>query len=278
MGLPKTKDAAGTVERRPVLGPRGLLLASLPLRERRPKMRIGRLIFVVGSLVVALHATESLAQTVSCTGVPSYNATVVYNPGNRVVHNGKLYQANVPIWNTPPDYCPSCGWWSLIGTCGTGGGDTTPPSVPTGLSAPAKTSTSVSLAWNPSIDNPGGSGVAGYDVYRGGALAGSPTATSFTASGLSPATAYSFTVRARDNAGNASAQSAPLSVTTNAPAACNTLPSVPTGLNSPARTTPPSASRGTRPLRARTARSSTASSAGECRSCRSRARATRWAG
>ena len=166
-------------------------------------MRIRSLIFVVGSLVVALHAAESLAQTVSCTGVPGYNATVVYNPGNRVVHNGKLYEAQVPIWNTPPDYCPSCGWWSLLGTCGTGGGDTTPPSVPTGSNSPAKTSTSVSLAWNASTDNPGGSGVAGYDVYRGGALAGSPTATSFTVTGLSPATTYSFTVRARDNAGNA---------------------------------------------------------------------------
>ena len=132
-------------------------------------MRIRSLIFVVGSLLVALHATESLAQTVSCTGVPAYNATVVYNPGNRVVYNGKLYEALVPIWNTPPDYCPSCGWWRLLGTCGTGGGDTTPPSVPTGLNSPSKTSTSVSLAWNASTDNPGGSGVAGYDVYRGGA-------------------------------------------------------------------------------------------------------------
>jgi chitinase len=199
-------------------------------------MRVRRLIHLVGLYLLALPASDVWAQSVNCSGVPAYNASVVYNPGNRVVHNGKLYQANVPIWNTPPDYCPSCGWWSLVGTCGTGGGDTTAPSVPTGLNAPAKTSTSVSLGWNASVDNTGGSGVAGYDVYRGGTLAGSPTATSFTVSGLTASTTYSFTVRARDNAGNASAQSAPLSVTTNAPAACNTLPSVPTGLSSPSRT------------------------------------------
>jgi chitinase len=199
-------------------------------------MRERWLVVPVGFLLLCLATAEARAQTVSCSGVPAYNPTVVYNAGDRVVHNGRLYQANIQIWNTPPDYCPSCGWWSLLGTCGAGAPDTTPPSVPTGLGSPSKTATSVSLAWTASVDNPGGSGVAGYDVYRGGALAGSPTAASFTVGGLSPGTTYSFTVRARDNAGNASAQGPPLSVTTNAQAACNTLPSVPGGLTSPSHT------------------------------------------
>jgi chitinase len=190
---------------------------------------------VTGVLLLSLLGAPAHAQTVSCAGVAPWNPTTIYNPGDRVVHNGKLYRAEIQIWNAAPDYCPSCGWYTLLGTCGTGGGDTTPPSVPTGLNSPSKTTTSVSLAWNASTDNAGGSGVAGYDVFRNGALSGSPTTTSFTVTGLTANTTYSFTVRARDTAGNASAQSAALSVTTNG-GTCSTLPGVPTGLTSPSKT------------------------------------------
>ncbi len=139
----------------------------------------------------------------------------------------------VPMTN--PTNCTLNGQAVDSTTClGGGGGDTTPPSVPTGLNSPSKTTTSVSLAWTTSTDT--GTGVAGYDVYRGGTLAGSPTTTSFTVTGLAANTTYSFTVRARDNAGNASAQSAALSVTTSSTATCSTLPSVPTGLSSPSKT------------------------------------------
>src|SRR4051812_23448254 len=79
--------------------------------------------------------------------------------------------------------------------------DTTAPSVPGSLRVTATTSGSVSLAWNASTDNVG---VAGYDLYRGGVLAGTATGTSGTVSGLSASTAYTFTVKARDAAGNAS--------------------------------------------------------------------------
>jgi chitinase len=92
--------------------------------------------------------------------------------------------------------------------------DTTAPSVPAGLTAPSVTSSSVNLSWNASSDNAGGSGVAGYDIYRNGGLAGSSSSTGYTDSGLSAATAYTYRVRARDNAGNASAQSAQISATT----------------------------------------------------------------
>jgi chitinase len=92
--------------------------------------------------------------------------------------------------------------------------DTTPPSVPGGLASPSKTATTVSLAWSAATDNSGGSGVAGYDVYRNGSLVGSPSATQYTDGGLTASTAYTYTVRARDNAGNASAQSGSISVTT----------------------------------------------------------------
>lgn len=92
--------------------------------------------------------------------------------------------------------------------------DTTAPSVPTGLAATSQTSASITLAWNASTDNSGGSGVAGYSVYRNGSLVGSPSTTSYTDSALQADTAYTYTVRARDNAGNTSAASAQISART----------------------------------------------------------------
>ena len=111
--------------------------------------------------------------------------------------------------------------------------DTTAPTAPTGLNAPSTTATSVNLAWNASTDNVG---VTGYDVYRGTTLVGSVTGTSTTVTGLTASTAYTFTVKARDAAGNISAASAPLSVTTDAVAGDTTAPSAPTGVTSPTKT------------------------------------------
>ncbi|MGI5207907.1 glycosyl hydrolase family 18 protein [Spirillospora sp. CA-108201] len=89
--------------------------------------------------------------------------------------------------------------------------DTEAPSAPAGLRSSGKTATSVSLAWNASTDNVG---VTGYDVYNGSAKAASVTGTGTTVGGLSAKTAYTFTVRAKDAAGNASPASSPVSVTT----------------------------------------------------------------
>lgn len=355
-------------------------------------------------LAVAAWSSAAQAQSVSCSGIADWNATTIYNPGDKLVYQGHLYEALVQIWNAPPTYCTSCGWYQDLGTCSVGSNqppsvgltapangatfnaganialsanasdadgsvakveffrgttslgsdttspyavtwsnasagtyalkavatdnagatatsatvnitvnaanqaptvsitspangasfstgasitvnasasdadgsiaqveffrgtsslgidtsapysviwsnaaagsysltavakdnagatttstavgvtvsstsDTTAPNVPTGLASPSQTSSSISLAWNASSDNSGGSGVAGYDVYRNGNLVGSPTTTSFTNSGLAASTSYSFTVRARDNAGNASAQSAAITASTKA--------------------------------------------------------------
>jgi chitinase len=94
--------------------------------------------------------------------------------------------------------------------------DTIAPGVPGGLASNAQSEASISLHWNASSDNVGGSGIAGYDVYRNSALVGSTTATSYTDSGLAAGRGYSYAVRARDVAGNASAQSAALVVATTA--------------------------------------------------------------
>ncbi|NUT33744.1 MAG: cellulase family glycosylhydrolase, partial [Hamadaea sp.] len=100
---------------------------------------------------------------------------------------------------------------SLAERYGGGTVDTSPPSVPTGVTVTGTTSSSVSLSWTPSTDNVG---VAGYDVYRGTTKVGSPTAASFTDTGLAATTAYSYTIRARDGAGNISGASAAVTGTT----------------------------------------------------------------
>ncbi|MFF0263273.1 glycoside hydrolase family 6 protein [Streptomyces microflavus] len=97
---------------------------------------------------------------------------------------------------------------------GNGGGeDTQAPTAPTALRATAKSSSSVTLAWTASTDN---RAVTGYDILRGGAVVGSTASTAFTDTGLSASTAYSYTVRAKDAAGNVSPASAALPVTTEA--------------------------------------------------------------
>jgi chitodextrinase len=111
--------------------------------------------------------------------------------------------------------------------------DTTAPSVPTGLTATAQNGHAVQLTWTASTDD---KGVAKYDVYRnGGATAvGSPTTTSFVNTGLNAQTTYSYTVRACDAAGNCSAQSASVNVTTPVFVPDTTAPSVPTNLRTTA--------------------------------------------
>ena len=90
--------------------------------------------------------------------------------------------------------------------------DTQAPSVPGNLRTTSLTPTSLTLAWDASTDND--SGVAGYDVLRNGSLIGSTAGLSLPDTGLTPNTAYSYTVRAKDNTGNVSAESAPFVVTT----------------------------------------------------------------
>lgn len=93
--------------------------------------------------------------------------------------------------------------------------DTTPPSVPTGLTATPGNG-QVSLSWNASTDPD--DAVAGYNIYRNGAKVGSSTSTSFTDTGLTNGTSYSYQVSAFDTHGNESALSSTVSATPQAPA------------------------------------------------------------
>ncbi|MGE4512772.1 MAG: reprolysin-like metallopeptidase [Chryseobacterium sp.] len=93
---------------------------------------------------------------------------------------------------------------------GSGTADTTAPTAPT-LTASGTTSTSTNLSWSGATDNVA---VTGYNVYQGTSLIGSTASTSYTVTSLTPSTTYSFSVRAKDAAGNISSSSNTVSVTT----------------------------------------------------------------
>ncbi len=98
---------------------------------------------------------------------------------------------------------------------GTPPADTTAPSVPGSLTASSIAETSLTLSWSASTDNVG---VVGYDVFRGSTSLGTVTGTSTMVTGLTADTAYTFSVRAKDAAGNTSA-AATVNATTAAPPA-----------------------------------------------------------
>ncbi|MEU7866246.1 cellulose binding domain-containing protein [Dactylosporangium sp. NPDC049140] len=154
----------------------------------------------------------------SGSALGSYWDALMSQSGTHVTANNRTYNGTVAPGGTAsfgflvsgsgkPANC------KLNGASCAGVTDTTAPSVPGTLRVTATTSSSVSLAWNASTDNVG---VAGYDIYQAGALAASVTGTSGTVSGLSASTAYTFTVKARDAAGNASGASNQVSATTQA--------------------------------------------------------------
>ncbi|EMD23126.1 discoidin domain-containing protein [Amycolatopsis azurea] len=92
-------------------------------------------------------------------------------------------------------------------------GDTQAPTAPTNLKAGTITSSTVDLTWTASTDNVG---VTGYEVLRNGQVVGTTESASFSDSGLTAATAYTYSVRAKDAAGNTSAASGAIQATTQA--------------------------------------------------------------
>ena len=120
---------------------------------------------------------------VSATEISRNNATYIFQ-GNRnpYIDNPSYVTA---VWGTP-----------VI--------DTQAPTAPTNLIANNPTSSTVALSWAASTDNVG---VAGYDIYANSVYKATISGTTATVQGLTPLTAYSFYVIAKDAAGNPSPQS-----------------------------------------------------------------------
>ena len=184
--------------------------------------------------ITAISATSGAASTaagksISCAGNSGSYTCLATGVNSTTIGNGVVAVVNV---TTSLTAAPSTSI-TLPGTLGvtlnadaltvngtggtitiSGGSDTAAPSVPTGLTATAASSSVVNLAWSASTDNVA---VTGYRVYRNSTQVGTAVTTSYADSSLSPATTYSYTVAAYDAAGNLSARSTAASATTRAP-------------------------------------------------------------
>ena len=155
-----------------------------------PDGSVARVEFLINGTVVASVATAPYAYRATFTTAGSYQLAARAFDNQGASATSAIVQITV---QAPP-------------------ADTTPPSVPQGLTATALSAGSVRLSWQPSTDNVG---VAGYEVERNGSvLPGAVPTTEFTDTGLSASTSYTYRVRAADAAGNRSGWSAPATVTT----------------------------------------------------------------
>lgn len=102
-----------------------------------------------------------------------------------------------------------------------------PPAAPTNLAVTGVTSSTVSLSWTAST------GASGYVVLRNGTKVGTATGTTYTDTGLTASTAYSYTVEAQNGSGTSAASTA-VSATTGPP---GVAPNAPTGLTAGTTTT-----------------------------------------
>lgn len=92
-----------------------------------------------------------------------------------------------------------------------GGGDSTPPTTPTLISATPVGPTQIDILWTASVDD---FSVGGYVVRRDGVPIATTTLTSYADTGLAPSTTYAYEVQAFDPAFNYSSTSNSISTTT----------------------------------------------------------------
>ena len=134
-------------------------------------------------------------------------------PGDTPVHqklssNGDTYwtqQQTAPASGTARSApAPAGDQWNAVAVVIPPASQQQPPAAPTGLTAGTSTSSTVPLSWTA----PGGT-VTGYYVYRNGAQVANVTSeTSYTDTGLTPSTQYSYTVAAYNGAGTGPQSSA----------------------------------------------------------------------
>ncbi|WP_237391759.1 lytic polysaccharide monooxygenase [Paenibacillus dendrobii] len=127
------------------------------------------------------------------------------------------YQVILAVWEIADT---ANAFYNVIDADFGGGGsnpaDTTAPTAPSNLTAASITASGATLSWGASSDNVG---VTGYKVYNGSTLVTTTSGStlSYNVTGLSASTAYTFTVKAVDAAGNTSAASNAATFTTSSP-------------------------------------------------------------
>ena len=89
--------------------------------------------------------------------------------------------------------------------------DTTAPSKPNNLATSNITQTTVDLTWSSATDD---TAVTSYTIYQNNTIIANSNNTNYAVSGLTPDTAYNYSVSAADATGNFSAQSTTVYITT----------------------------------------------------------------
>ena len=104
------------------------------------------------------------------------------------------------------------------------------PTAPSGVTSSAQTDSSITLNWTASNDGASGANLSGYNIYRGGVKVNTSvvTGTTYTNTGLTPSTSYSYTVVGVDKSGGTSAASTAINVSTKADSTAPTVPGKPT--------------------------------------------------
>jgi chitodextrinase len=137
------------------------------------------------------------------------------------VTNGTAYSYAVSAYDTSGNESAQS---TAVQATPTAPADTTPPAVPTGLTA-APGDAQVSLDWDANTEPD----LAGYRLYRDSVQVFDGAASAYLDSTAVNGTTYSYAVSAYDTSGNVSAQSVAVQATPVAPGD-TTPPAVPTGL------------------------------------------------
>ena len=154
-----------------------------------------------------VYTSQTLGQSTNVDQLITFNfpASGYDNIKTAVEIRVYLHNANYAFHTT------SITGWTMTGVIQNAPADTEIPTSPTAVTASNISQSSFTLSWTSSTDNVG---VSGYDVYANGTLKASVTGTTTFITGLSASTIYSMIVKAKDDAGNVSAPSTALNVTT----------------------------------------------------------------
>jgi bacillolysin len=176
-------------------------------------------------LSVGKSGTNDIGSSYNVTGITidkaakiAYRLESVYLSANSTYANARTYgiQSATDLYGagSAEVIATTNAFYAVgVGAAYTGSTDTTAPTAPTSLAAAGTTSTTTNLSWSASTDNVA---VTGYNVYKGTTLVTTVTGLTYTVTGLTASTAYTFTVKAKDAAGNLSVASNAVNVTTTA--------------------------------------------------------------
>ncbi|GAA3011459.1 hypothetical protein GCM10020229_23700 [Kitasatospora albolonga] len=141
---------------------------------------------------------------------PTVSASASASPSGSASPSASPSTSASPSASSSPSSSPSTSP-SPSGTPNGPGGDGK-VTVPAGFKVERTTHNAVVLSWQASTDST--DNAPAYKVWRQGQLVATSMGTKVTVSSLLPGTTYTFTVQGYDKAGHASAQSAPVTVTT----------------------------------------------------------------